>query len=65
VILAASTNEVDHLDLVAFLDHGGLERAAPQHLEVHFNGNATGIDLQLGEKRGDSQRAGKFVMVMR
>lgn len=62
-LVPSAADEVDDLDLVAFLDGRAVERVVFQHHEIVLHGNASRVDVQSREKLGYRQGTGDLVAV--
>jgi len=50
-------DEIHDLDRIAGLDDRGVVAGTLDDREIVLDGNAAGIDVELGEQRADAQRA--------
>jgi hypothetical protein len=53
---SAAADKIDHLDLIAIRDEGGVERPPPQDDEIVFDRNAAAVDVQLPQQVSDGHR---------
>ena len=60
---SASADEIDDLDFIAGVDHGGIVGGFLDDREIQFDSNAPRVDFQPFEQRADAERPLELVRV--